>query len=173
MEEKMTTFKAAVAAVFGALASFLGWKGILAVVWVVLMLADYASGSWAACKEGNWNSKTAREGLFHKGGMILVVFVAVLADLALVAASENLTLGFIWPGIVFPLVLTWYIITEIGSILENAAKMGAPVPQWLINLMTVSLNAVEVLGTMAADHPMQDLPEDAPDNETTDELREK
>lgn len=27
-----------------------------------------------------------------------------------------------------PIVLTWYITTELGSILENAAEMGAPVP---------------------------------------------
>lgn len=27
-----------------------------------------------------------------------------------------------------PVVLTWYIATELGSILENAAEMGAPVP---------------------------------------------
>ncbi len=158
MEEKITAFKAAVAAVLGALASFLGWKGILAVVWVALMAADYASGSWAACVEGNWNSKTARSGLAHKGGMVLVVLVAALADWALIAASENLALGFVWPGIVFPLVLTWYIITEIGSILENAARMGAPVPKWLINLMTVSLKAVEKLGDISASDDAPPLP---------------
>ncbi len=78
--------------------------------------------------------------------MILVVFVAVMADLSLAAASENMDLGFAWPGVVFPLVLTWYIITEIGPILENAARMGAPVPKWLIKLMTVSRKAVEALG---------------------------
>jgi phage-related holin len=32
---------------------------------------------------------------------------------------------------VTPVVLTWYIITELGSIIENAGKMGAPVPEWL------------------------------------------
>ena len=26
----------------------------------------------------------------------------------------------------------WYIFTELGSILENIAKLGAPVPKWLI-----------------------------------------
>jgi hypothetical protein len=27
--------------------------------------------------------------------------------------------------------LLWYIITELGSIIENAGKLGAPVPDWL------------------------------------------
>ena len=26
----------------------------------------------------------------------------------------------------------WYIFTELGSILENAAKLGAPIPEKLI-----------------------------------------
>ena len=32
-------------------------------------------------------------------------------------------------------VLVWYIFTELGSIAENAAKMGAPVPAWLVRLL--------------------------------------
>ncbi len=149
MEEKMAAYKAAITALFGAMASFLGWKGVLVAVWVILMLADYVSGSLAACQKGSWNSKAAREGLFHKGGMILVVLVAVSADLALAVASKYLALGIAWPGILLPLVLTWYIITEAGSILENAAKMGAPVPKWLIQLMTVSMESAEKLGAAA------------------------
>ena len=35
-----------------------------------------------------------------------------------------------------------HIITEFGSILENAVKMGAPVPDWLIKMMKVSLAAI-------------------------------
>lgn len=27
-----------------------------------------------------------------------------------------------------PLVFVWYILTELGSILENTVKMGAPSP---------------------------------------------
>ncbi len=146
MEDKMIHFKAAVTALLTALSHFLGWKGILVVVWLACMVLDYVSGSMAACKEGSWCSKTAREGIFHKGGMILVVLVSVLADLALAFGMQYLELGFAWPGILLPLVLCWYIITEIGSILENAVKMGAAVPEWLVKLMKVSLQAVDKLG---------------------------
>ncbi len=49
-------------------------------------------------------------------------------------------------NLIMPLVLAWYIITELGSILENAVKMGAKVPQWLIKLLKASANIVEAAG---------------------------
>ena len=45
-----------------------------------------------------------------------------------------------------PLVLAWYIITELGSILENAVKMGAKVPEWLVKMLKASANMVEHAG---------------------------
>ena len=30
------------------------------------------------------------------------------------------------------IVTTWYFFTEVGSILENIKKLGAPIPDWLI-----------------------------------------
>ena len=150
MSEKMLAIKSGVAAFFTAMGMLLGWKGIMAVVWVVFMALDYASGTAAACKTGQWSSATARQGLWRKGGMILVVAVAAIADGIIVLVGDHLPIGFSWPGIIFPLVLAWYIITEAGSVLENAVKMGARVPDWLIKALKISLKAVEEAGEVAA-----------------------
>lgn len=147
MKEKLLAFKAAMVAVFTAIGAFLGWKGIMMVGWVVVMALDYLTGTLAACKAGQWSSAVAREGLWHKGGMIAVVVVAALADWAMVIISANVPIGLDWPGIVLPLVLAWYIITELGSILENAVKMGANVPEWLIKLLKVGRDAVDHTGS--------------------------
>jgi toxin secretion/phage lysis holin len=128
------------------LGSFLGWQGIMAVVWVALMALDYATGTLAACYAGQWCSRTAREGLWHKGGMIVVVIVAAIADIVVTVLCVNLPVSFEWPVIVLPLVLAWYILTELGSILENAVKMGAPVPVWLIDLLKTGLKLVDEAG---------------------------
>jgi phage-related holin len=44
-------------------------------------------------------------------------------------------------------VTIWYIFTELGSIIENAGKLGAPVPEWLskviLSLKTTTDKAVE------------------------------
>ena len=93
MEDKMVAIKAAFAAFFYALGAFLGWKGIMGIVWVAAMLLDYISGTAAACKSGEWCSATARQGLWHKGGMILVVVVAAIADGVMAVICQHLPPG--------------------------------------------------------------------------------
>ena len=143
MEDDLMRFKAGIAAFFTALGAFLGWQGIMAMVWVAAMGLDYLTGTAAACYAGEWSSKTAREGLWHKGGMIVVVIVAAIADGIMAVICANIPMGIEWPVLILPLVLAWYIITELGSILENAVKMGAPVPEWLVKLLKAGLEAID------------------------------
>lgn len=153
MNETFVTAKAAIVAFFGAVGIFLGWRGIMALVWVVLMLLDYITGTLAARKDGTWKSAIAREGLWHKGGMILVVLVAVIADMIMAVALPHIpVLNIAWPNVLFPMVLAWYIVTELGSILENAIKMGAKVPVWLVKLLDATLKAVDKVGESATEN---------------------
>ena len=100
------------------------------------MALDWLSGSAAAASRGEWSSAVARAGIWHKAGMVVVVCVAALTDLVLRVAMQNLpVLGLEVDGVVLPVVLVWYIFTELGSIAENGAAMGAPVPGWLLSLL--------------------------------------
>ena len=124
--------KAAVAALCGAFTAAFGWLGWLVLAWAACMALDWLSGSAAA-----------RAGIWHKAGMVVVVCVAALTDLVLNVAVENLPafgegVGFDFEGVVLPVVLVWYIFTELGSIAENGAAMGAPVPSWLLSLLAES-----------------------------------
>lgn len=124
----------------------MGW---LVVGWIICMALDYLTGSMAAAKEGSWSSAKAREGIWHKCGMIVVVIVAGGADLLVSMVLNNLpvlALPVQYPGLVCPVVLVWYIVTELGSMAENAATMGAPVPRWLTKLLAVSKDAVNGAG---------------------------
>ena len=90
----------------------------------------------AAASKGEWSSAVARAGIWHKAGMVVVVIVAAMADGVLGVAVENLpVLGIQYTVLILPVVLVWYIFTELGSIAENAAAMGAPVPEGLIKLL--------------------------------------
>ena len=154
MNDNLFEVKATIAAVCTGIGAFLGWKGIMAMVWVIAMALDYLSGTAAACKNGDWSSSTARDGLWHKGGMILVVVVAAIADGVMAVICENIpVLGIAWPGIILPLVLAWYILTEMGSILENAVKLGASVPEWLVKILKSSLKAVDAVADQNDNNP--------------------
>ena len=150
MNETIVTAKAAIAAFFAALGTFLGWKGIMAGVWVALMALDWLTGTAAARKNGTWKSSTARDGAWHKIGSVLVVVVALLADLIMgVMLSHIPVLGIAWPNLLGPLVLAWYIVTELGSILENAVKLGAAVPGWIVKIFDATLKMVDKAGVDA------------------------
>lgn len=159
MNDNLLTVKAMMAAFFTALGAFLGWKGVMLLAWIGVMALDYISGTVSAALSGEWSSKVAREGIKHKGGMILVVTVSAIADAVMVVIVEHVPIGIQWPGLILPMVLAWYIITELGSILENAVAMGAPVPGWLIRLLKVSANIVESAGDLTGGPEQEPLKE--------------
>ena len=131
--------KAAVAALCGAFTAAFGWLGWLVLAWAACMALDWLSGSAAAASRGQWSSAAARAGIWHKAGMLVVVLVSALTDAVLGMAAVNLPgLELPFDGVVLPVVLVWYIFTELGSIAENGAAMGAPVPSWLLSLLAES-----------------------------------
>ena len=133
MENSNNTFlaaKAAIAAVCGAFTAAFGWLGWLVVAW--------------AASRGEWSSAVARAGIWHKAGMLVVVVVAALTDAVLSIAVANLPgLGLTYSSLILPVVLVWYIFTELGSIAENAAEMGANVPEWLLKLLAAGKSAAD------------------------------
>lgn len=145
-ENIFMNIKAAVVLFCGAFGAAFGWQGWLVVVFAGCMLADYISGTAVACKDGKWASGVAREGLYHKAGMIFAVCVAAGADEIITMALDNLpvvALPFDYVGLLFPLTLCWYIVTELGSILENAVNLGAPVPVVLSKTLAMAKDAMD------------------------------
>lgn len=144
--------KTAIVALCGGFTAAFGWLGWLIVAWVACMVIDWISGSAAAAACGEWSSAAARAGIWHKAGMILVVIVAALADCVLAMVVEHLPgLSIDYGTLVLPMVLAWYIFTELGSIAENATDMGAPIPAWLTKLLAAGKQAVDK--TADADEP--------------------
>ena len=152
--EHATNIKLAIAGFVGALTAFWGFTGWLVVIWIFCMALDYISGSIAAGKNQEWNSKAAHKGLAGKGGMILFVLGATALDLLISLAVNNI------PGITLPfeynlplvcLVLCWYIITEVGSLFENAEKLGANWPPFLKKVIETMKAGVKKLAGQKED----------------------
>lgn len=132
--DKASEIKAAITAAIAFCTSLFGWAGWAVVLWFGTMVLDYITGTWAAMANHEWRSTVARQGLWHKLGSIMAVLVAGLADIA-ISVITHLDLGFELPidyhTFFLPMVALWYTFTEMGSIIENAGKLGAPVPKWL------------------------------------------
>ena len=146
---KAMELKAAISAVLAGMTAFWGWTGWLVVIWLVAMILDYATGSWAALSTGTRDSAVARAGLWHKLGSIAAVLVAVMCDIALGVIAGKLGDGFIsvdYGCVITPIVAAWYIFTELGSVIENAAKLGAPMPKFLKKLVSGLRDAADDAG---------------------------
>ena len=147
--EHINGFKAAVAAVLGGLTALWGWFGWLVLAWLLCMALDYGTGTAAALRAGEWSSKVARDGLWHKLGAVVAVLVAAILDgvIGLILANiPALELPFQYEVFVSVLVLVWYIMTELGSIVENIGALGAPVPAWLRKAIAALESTVDGAG---------------------------
>ena len=139
----------------GVLAYISARLGILFPVLLLLMgmmAADYITGMMAGKLEAaahpddpsyGWNSRKGAMGIIKKVGYLCVIAVAMTADYVILNAAS--ALGFAAPRTaVFGLMVTvWYLLNEMLSVIENAGRMGAPVPKWLADSIAVLKHKVE------------------------------
>ena len=147
--DKVLEIRAAVTAVIAFGTALFGWAGWTVIIWLAAMVLDYLTGTLSAMSLGQWSSGEARKGLWHKLGSIAAVLVAALCDIALGVVTEGLGEGilpFERSCIISPVVVLWYTFTELGSITENAAKLGAPLPKFLLKILQQAREATEEKG---------------------------
>ena len=77
----------------------------------------------------------ARQGLWHKLGEIAALLVAALCDIAVQVILHSTAAPLLGETpsrhYLTLIVAIWYTFTELGSIIENAGKLGAPIPEGL------------------------------------------
>ena len=147
--ECINRYKASLAAIVGGLTALWGWFGWFCLILAACMALDYLTGTAVARKEGRWSSQTAREGLWHKLAILVAVTVACMLDLVvglMVNHLPGLTLPFDYSVLFGPLVAAWYILTELGSILENAGALGAPQPRWFKRAVAALQDGIDASG---------------------------
>jgi len=150
MGEHFTFTQLAMTGTVAAIGAMWGKIGWLVLLWAITMGLDYLTGTLAALHNHEWNSDRAREGIWHKAGMLVVVIVAGLFDVAIhhIANAAGIILPF--DVLALPIILSWYTITELGSILENAVKMGAEnIPEWLRKGLKVAGDTIDNAGNAA------------------------
>lgn len=108
------------------------------VACLVMMVFDIITGFTAAWKNKNIQSTKMREGLFHKGTLILLIILAWMCELFVMHIPDL--------GITIPLVIPACVIIftmELVSITENAAEINPELKDSkLLKLFSIS-NDVE------------------------------
>lgn len=127
MERLEVAFKTG-AAVMGAVVGYLfgGWSELLGIL-LAFVVMDYVTGVLAASKEGTLRSAVGFKRIPKKIMIFLLVAVGHLIDRAV---GTN--------GLFRDATIFFYLANELLSIVENAGRMGLPVPEQI-------QQAVEVL----------------------------
>lgn len=111
--------------VSGAVGSALAWAlgGIdLQLQWLLVFVAvDYVTGTIAAGKTGDWNSRVGFRGLFKK--VFIFVVVMLSHGLDVIAGTDMLRNA----------AIVAYAVNELGSTLENMDRLnlGGMIPGFL------------------------------------------
>jgi toxin secretion/phage lysis holin len=124
----METFFKTVVGFSGAATSYFfgGWSTLLELL-VIFVVVDYLTGFGASGKEGKLSSKIGISGIPKKVLIFIFVFIGHKIDLSL------------GNGHLFrDTIIFFYLANELLSVIENAGRMGVPIPP-------VIQKAVEVL----------------------------
>lgn len=115
--------KVLLAMVWTSWISFIAWLigGFDLLIWTILtlMTLDYISGILVGYKEKTLNSKRGFKGLCKKVMILIIICCSSLISQIL----KNTALR--------DMVIIFYCSIEILSILENAGKIGVPIPETL------------------------------------------
>ena len=129
--------------------------GILFPVLCVLtgaMIIDYFTGMLASKKEAidhpgdknyGWCSKKGALGIIKKVSYLCVIATAMMVDYVISVTSGYLNITMPVTTFFGLLVAVWYLLNELLSIIENAGRMGGPVPDWLCKYISILKNKIE------------------------------
>lgn len=107
------------ASIGAVLGNFIGGNDGLLYALIVFVVVDYITGVLCAVVEKNLASSIGFRGIFQKVMIFLLVGIANVLDTKILGAGAMLRSA----------VIFFYVANEGISIMENAGRMGLPVPE--------------------------------------------
>ena len=118
MKEFWNTIQLAFAAVGGWLGYFLGGCDGLLYALIAFVAIDYITGVMCAISDKTLSSEVGFKGICRKVLIFLLVGIGNIIDVQVLGS----------PGVLRTAVIFFYLSNEGVSLLENAARLGLPVP---------------------------------------------
>lgn len=92
---------------------------------IVLIVLDYITGVMAAAVEHKLSSEIGARGIAKKVFMLLIVAIANIVDVNVIGGDAHALKS---------VVIVFYIANEAISLLENAGRLGVPLPKKLLDV---------------------------------------
>ena len=125
MKDIVNTIQIVIAAAGGYIGYFLGgWDGFLYAL-VAFVVIDYLTGVMVAILEKRLSSKVGFRGIFKKVLLFSLVSIGHIIDSKLIQTGSGIRTA----------VIFFYLSNEGISIIENAAKIGLPIPDKLRSVL--------------------------------------
>ena len=118
-------FKNILAGVCTVLSFLFGDMEGLMVALIALIILDYISGVIAAAVEKRLSSEVGAKGIAKKIFMLLIVALANIVDINVIGDGHILK----------TVTVVFYICNECISLIENAGRIGVPVPKKLLDVL--------------------------------------
>ena len=118
-------FKQIMAAVCTLISFLFGDIEGMMVALIALIILDYISGVIAAAVEKRLSSEVGAKGIAKKIFMLLIVALANIVDINVIGDGHVLK----------TVTVVFYICNECISLIENAGRIGVPVPKKLLDVL--------------------------------------
>lgn len=152
MEKYVIALQACLATAGAWISAKLGILGPVLIILTIMMVLDYITGMLASKKEAlehpdnssyGWSSKKGAKGIIKKVGYLCIVAVAMVVDYIILHVAGSMGVAVSTKALFALLVAVWYVLNELLSIIENAGRMGAQVPEWLSKYIAVLKEAID------------------------------
>ena len=118
-------FKSIMAGVCTVISFLFGDMEGLMVALIALIILDYISGVIAAAVEKRLSSEVGAKGIAKKIFMLLIVALANIVDINVIGDGHVLK----------TVTVVFYICNECISLIENAGRIGVPVPKKRLDVL--------------------------------------
>ena len=118
-------FKNIMAAVCTLISFLFGDMEGMLIALIALIILDYISGVIAAAVEKRLSSEVGAKGIAKKIFMLLIVALANIVDINVIGDGHVLK----------TVTVVFYICNECISLIENAGRIGVPVPKKLLDVL--------------------------------------
>ena len=118
-------FKNILAGICTILSFLFGDMEGLMIALIALIILDYISGVIAAAVEKRLSSEVGAKGIAKKIFMLLIVALANIVDTSVIGDGHVLK----------TVTVVFYICNECISLIENAGRIGVPVPKKLLDVL--------------------------------------